>query len=219
MSFSIYLPERRRARRLALAAAVLLCLAPGQAQAHLVTTGLGPVYDGIGHFWTSIEDIFPAVALAVLAGLRGPKPGRTTLWALPLAWLLGGVAGLLGPDLPEWPRPVLSGIVAVTFLIPGGLVAADLALPAGVVAGLAAVIGVVHGFLDAQGMLQEGLTVTDGILQFFGIAVILFVLVALLAALVISLRYQTARTIFRVAGSWIAASGVLLMGWSLIGVG
>ena len=36
-----------------------LALAGGasSAEAHLVTTGLGPIYDGIGHFFLTPEDV------------------------------------------------------------------------------------------------------------------------------------------------------------------
>ena len=43
----------------------------------------------------------------------------------------------------------------------------------------------------------------------------LFVTVALAAALVVALRAPWTRIAVRVAGSWIAAIGLLLLGWSL----
>ena len=60
---------------------VLLLLGTSRAHAHLVTTGLGPVYDGITHFALSPDDILPALALALFAGLRGPPPGRRAMFA------------------------------------------------------------------------------------------------------------------------------------------
>ena len=42
----------------------------------------------------------------------------------------------------------------------------------------------------------------------------LFVVVALAAALVVALRAPWARIAVRVAGSWIVAIGLLLLGWS-----
>jgi hypothetical protein len=84
---------------------------------------------------------------------------------------------------------------------------------------LGASVGVVHGFLDAGGLRSEGATTTVGILQFFGMTIELFVLVTLLAAWVMSFRQPWTRVAARVAGSWIAAAGLLLLGWSLRGVG
>jgi hypothetical protein len=202
------------------AAALALVLAwPARADAHLVTTGLGPVYDGIGHWSSTPEDIIPAVALAILAGLRGPLTGRRLMLVLPAAWLLGGVVGMLLPTVPELSRPVLSGIISATFLAPGLLALSDLAVPPWVVIVLGASVGVVHGFLDAGGLRSEGATTTVGILQFFGMTIELFVLVTLLAAWVMSFRQPWTRVAARVAGSWIAAAGLLLLGWSLRGVG
>ena len=59
------------------------------ANAHLVTTGMGPVYDGIGHFLLTPEDFVPVLALALYAGLRGAVSGRKAMFLLPLAWLIG----------------------------------------------------------------------------------------------------------------------------------
>ncbi len=75
--------------------ATLLLLWIPQAEAHLVTTGLGPVYDGIGHFMMSPDDLVPVIALALLAGLRGAEAGRRALFGLPVAWLLGCLAGAM----------------------------------------------------------------------------------------------------------------------------
>jgi hypothetical protein len=52
------------------------------AHAHVVTTGMGPVYDGIGHLLLTPEDLIPAMAVALYAGLRGKDPGRQTLFLL-----------------------------------------------------------------------------------------------------------------------------------------
>jgi hydrogenase/urease accessory protein HupE len=205
--------------RLLLTAFIALLLRPATAEAHLVTTGLGPVYDGIGHFCTSLEDVMPAIALALLAGLRGSDSGRKTLFALPVAWLLGGFVGLVLMPTPELSRPVLSSIVAATFMIPGVLIAADLKLPPGVIGILAAALGLVHGYLDALGMMSEGATRGTAALEFVGVGAVLFVLVALIAALVLSLREAWMRIVFRVAGSWISAAGLLLLGWALKGRG
>jgi hypothetical protein len=53
-----------------------------------------------------------------------------------------------------------------------------------------------------------------GTLGLVGIVSTLFVVVALAAALVVALRAPWARIAVRVAGSWIVAIGLLLLGWS-----
>jgi hypothetical protein len=52
-----------------------------------------------------------------------------------------------------------------------------------------------------------------GVLGLIGVAVSLFVLVALATALVVSLTRPWTRIAVRVAGSWIVATGLLLLGW------
>ena len=39
--------------------------------AHLMTTGLGPFYDGLAHLFVTPEDLLPVLALSLAAGLRG----------------------------------------------------------------------------------------------------------------------------------------------------
>jgi hypothetical protein len=55
----------------------------------------------------------------------------------------------------------------------------------------------------------------DGPYFLLGLALAVFVIVALFTSFVISLRRQWALIVVRVAGSWIAASGLLMLGWAL----
>ncbi len=192
-----------------LTAALLLLWIP-QAEAHLVTTGLGPVYDGIGHFMMSPDDLVPVIALALLAGLRGAEAGRRALFGLPVAWLLGGLVAVLARVGAVWPE---QWIAAFSFLSLGVLVAADFAMPPALVLALAATLGCVHGFGNGGAMLSAG--AATGMLQLIGVAATLFVIVTLLAAFVVALRRAWARIVVRVAGSWIAAMGLLLLGWCI----
>ena len=65
------------------------------------------------------EDLVPAMAIALFAGLRGAAPGRRVLFVLPLAWFIGGLLGVTIEGLPDLPVP------AISFFILGVLVAAD----------------------------------------------------------------------------------------------
>jgi hydrogenase/urease accessory protein HupE len=180
---------------------------PWCAEAHLVTTGLGPVYDGIGHLLVTPEDLLPVLALALFAGLQGARAGRCVLVVLPSAWLVGGLIGLLAHGLPVFPVPALS------LLMLGTLVAADLRLPPSAVTALAIGLGLVHGVLNGVAMQPAD----TGVLGLLGLLAALFVLVALVAAGVVSLHQQRARIAVRVAGSWMAAIGLLMLGWFLHG--
>jgi urease accessory protein len=190
-------------RALPLAAGLLL---PAAAQAHLVSTGLGPFYDGLSHFVLTPEDLLPALALALLAGLNGARAGRITLFVLPVAWLAGGLAGLAWPTTPA--VPVLT---IASFVVLGAMVTADLKLRRGWSVALSVLLGVLNGYLNGSAMFAAKL----GLAGLAGIVSALFVVVALAAALAVEPRAPWARIAVRVAGSWVAAAGLLLLGWSL----
>jgi urease accessory protein len=194
---------KRNRSRGAFAVAALICI-PSHAAAHLVTTGMGPAYDGMAHLLQSPEDLIPVIAIALYAGLRGAVAGRRAMFLLPMAWFVGGLAGSAVHGAISFPVP------AISFLILGGLVAADLHMSAATVTGLAILLGLVHGFLNGA-VLREG----PGTLGLIGIAAVLFLLVTLTAALVVSLKTQWTRIAVRVAGSWIAAVGLLMFGWAM----
>jgi hydrogenase/urease accessory protein HupE len=184
---------------------VALASCPSAAEAHLVTTGLRPLYDGLLHFALTPEDLVPALALALLARLRGATHGRRALFVLPAAWLLGGVIGLTvhGGVSPIW--------TALSFVVLGGLVAADARLPLGATTALAALVGLGHGYLNGSALAQPGL----GAVGLLGIVAAVFTLAALAASFVVPLRAAWVRIVVRVAGSWIAAIGLLLIGWGV----
>ena len=185
-----------------------LLLLPAPAHAHLVTTGLGPLYDGISHLFLSFEDFIPVVAIALLAGLNGPKAGRVALLVVPGAWLLGGLAGFAaGASF------VPGTVTAASFLVLGGLTATDRRLPPSAVTALAAALGLLHGWLNGAGIAEAGREA----LGLVGIVSAVFVVVALLAAFVVWLRPPWTRIAVRVVGSWVAAIGLLLLGWGLRG--
>ncbi|HXK10942.1 MAG TPA: HupE/UreJ family protein [Vicinamibacteria bacterium] len=194
---------RRLARSLALAGMVLLLPVPSHA--HLVNSGLGPFYDGVSHLALTPEDLLPALALALLAGQRGSRAGRLALFALPGAWLAGGLLGLVLPTTHSG-----TVVATVSFLGLGGLVAAEARLRPGWVTALATVLGLLHGYPNGAAMGQAEV----GALGLVGVVTALFTLVALAAALVVSIRAPWGRIAVRVAGSWIVAIGLLLLGWS-----
>ncbi|HZD32838.1 MAG TPA: HupE/UreJ family protein [Candidatus Angelobacter sp.] len=176
------------------------------AEAHLNSTGMGPIYDGLMHFLTSPEDLVPVLALALLAGLRGASHGRRALFTIPTAWLLGGLIGLSAAAASAHPF-----VAAAWFLFLGGLLAADAKLSLRVTTALAALLGLYHGYLNGTGMGQS----SSAAVALLGLVFAVFVLIAFAAAFVVRLRVQWARIAVRVAGSWIAASGLLMLGWAV----
>jgi len=185
-----------------------VALACAPADAHLNATGMGPIYDGLMHFVTSPEDLVPALALALLAGLRGAPYGRRAMFMLPAAWLLGSLAGLSSAVASAGTLGA-----ALWFLLLGGLVVADAKLSLRSLTALCALLGIFHGYLNGTGMGFSA----QAIVATLGLAAAAFVMVVIVAALVVQLRAHWARIAVRVGGSWIAASGVLMLGWSIRG--
>jgi urease accessory protein len=182
---------------------------PTAAEAHLVTSGLGPLYDGISHLLLSPEDLVPVLAVGLLAGLNGPQSGRRALFVLSAAWLAGGLAGLVAGQPPV---PLM--VTAASFLVLGLLIAFDWRLSPSAISALAASVGLLHGSLNGAGIAAEGREA----LGVAGISATVFVLVAIAAAGVLSLGAPWSRVIVRVAGSWVAAIGLLMLGWGLRGM-
>jgi hydrogenase/urease accessory protein HupE len=183
-----------------------LMLAATPAQAHLMNSGFGPFYDGLAHPLISPEDLLPAVAMTLLAGLGGARQGRFVLATLPGAWLAGMAAGwAIGvPAAPAWLNAVATAII-------GALVASDLRLRLAPVIALAAALGVLHGYDNGRDLAAT----TGGLVAIGGIACALFALVSLLAGQVAVLQAHWARLAVRISGSWIAAVGLLMLGWSV----
>ena len=155
--------------------------------------------------------MLPVVAIALLAGLGGASAGRRVVFVLPAAWLIGMIAGrLLAADQQAEPAAVLTPLLTIAL---GASVAADRKLPASVVAGVAAILGLVHGFGNGASLTQAGAGPT-GLL---GVVCTVFVVATLVAGGVVSLRAAWTRIVVRVAGSWIAAIGLLMLGWSVRG--
>lgn len=194
----------RVARRLGLVAA--MAAVPSLAQAHLVNSGLGPFYDGALHLLMSPADVLGLVAATLLAGLHGARAGRLAAIVLPLTWFLAGLAGLQLPGMLDLPW-----LSVLSFALLGVLVALDPKLPAEAVALLAGLFGALHGLLNGSALAAIG----AGWTSMLGIAVTVGVISLLLSAGVVSLRAAWARIAVRVAGSWVAAVGILMFGWML----
>ena len=185
----------------------LLMIFPAHTEAHLNSTGLGPVYDGLLHFILSPEDFLPVLALALLAGLRGADHGRRALFVLPTSWLIGGLVGLKAA------APGNTALTCVSFLLLGGLLAADAKLSLRATTILAVLVGLFHGYLNGSGMGRP----ENGGLALLGLIFAVFVLVAVAAAFVVRLRRHWEHIAVRVMGSWITASGLLMLGWAARG--
>ena len=91
-------------RKIILPTMALSVVSPSVAMAHLVTSGLGPFYDGALHLVISPDDLLGLLAVTLLAGLCGARAGRLTVIFLPFSWFAAGLAGL---NLPVTIEPAL----------------------------------------------------------------------------------------------------------------
>lgn len=172
--------------------------------AHLMQTGFGGFYDGIAHLFLTPADLLLVLGLALLAGQQGPQGGRLLLMLLPLSWWIGLAVGQRwGLDL------TLVLLSTVVFTAVGVLVALSLRLSAQVlaitVAGSGLLFGLINGFTMPSS--SSGLP-----LDVLGVVSAVAVLSVLISAQVAATRSKGFRMAVRVAGSWIAAAGLLSLG-------
>jgi hydrogenase/urease accessory protein HupE len=105
------------------------------------------------------------------------------------------------------------GVTAVSMLVIGILAALDLRIGLAGITVLAALLGAVHGGLNGAAIAAAGREAT----ALLGVAGAVFVVATLVGAAVVAMRRAWMRIAVRVCGSWIAATGLLLLGWTLSG--
>lgn len=179
-------------------------LVPSVASAHLVSSGLGPFYDGALHLLISPAALLGVLVVALLAGLQERQTGRWAVWATPGAWLVLGLIGLNTGGAVD-----LGWVGAASLVIVGALVAADTRLGSGIMVGLASLFGAINGY--ANGTALAGLE--SGLAALLGIVATVFVLNLLTIATAASVRWAWSRIAVRTAGSWVATIGLLMIGW------
>jgi hydrogenase/urease accessory protein HupE len=173
--------------------------------AHLTPTGLGPWGDGMARLVLQPTDLLLLIGL-VLLGAQGGRASADRLPLLfPFAWLLGGLAGLT-LIRTEWllALPCMAAVTAVGLLTALGvrlrptnflLLSSGMAIAFGMVAGSA--------LAGHQGALPALL----------GEAVAIAVLTTLLLLPLAPPHPRWLAIGLQVGGSWITASGLLMLGW------
>lgn len=172
--------------------------------AHLVQTGFGDFYDGLAHWALTPNDLMVVLAFVLLAGSGGQAAAKGTVLALPSAWLLGGLIGFQLPALGALPVAT-----ALTVGLAGLLVALNRRLPTTALTIGALVAGALHGLANGSVMLVEG----RDRLALLGVVTAVAVVTLVGSALVVPIEKPVARVVIRVAGSWLAAIALLLLGW------
>ena len=176
------------------------------AEAHSTVKGVGDLYAGLLHVLTGLEHVLPFIALSLLAGQRNLKaPSEAVLLFFPSALMIGAIGALW---LPAPPGLAFFNIASAIFL--GGLVAIAWPLPRIVFYGLVIAFGLSHGFANGEaisGNMKAYLFILG--IGLAGIAVLAYGMLMVDFLLRRKLGWVTIAV--RVAGSWIAAIGVLVL--------
>lgn len=154
------------------------------------------------HHVTAFEHLFPAIGIGLLAGQQGPKIARWVLMAFPVGLAVGvfmGQGELLSTFIPVFNK--------TSFVVLGLLVAGAIRQPLWALVGLSFIFGVTHGWENGQ-ELTGGFTPT---LFLMGVSLAGLMIVAVVAAVVVSVEKDWQHIAIRVTGSWIAAIGLLFL--------
>ena len=178
-----------------------LLLIPGLSHAHSVVKGAGDFYAGVLHPLTSLEHVLTFVALGLLAGQQGKK-SELVLPVFGLALVIGATAAL-------WVAlPYVGLLNIVSAVLFGSLLAAAWPLPSLIFYGIAVLFGLSHGFANGSAM-------SEGIKPYLFVAGVGLAGLAVSAYCMMISDYLLRRKAnwmhiaVRVAGSWIAAIGLL----------
>ncbi len=188
------------------AAAVGLLAFAGSAEAHSTVKGVGDLYAGMLHVLTALEHVLPFIALSLLAGQRGTKgQAEAVLLVFPLALMVGAAAAM-------WIPPVqgLTFFNVASAILLGGLVASAWPLPATLFYGLVVLFGVSHGFANGEAITEN----TKAYLFILGIGLAGLAVIAygtLMVDYLLKRKTGWITIAVRVAGSWIAAIGILVL--------
>jgi len=188
-------------------AALCLLALPTHAYAHTAAKGAGDFYAGLLHPVTALEHVLPFVTLGLLAGQQGTK-AQSAVLVFALTLMAGAALALWVPALPY---VALVNILSAVLL--GILVAAAWRLPLTLFYGITALFGLSHGFANGTAM-SEGLKpylFIPGI----GLAGLLTTAYGMIMTdFLLRQKANWMHIAVRVAGSWIAAIGLLVLATS-----
>lgn len=196
-------PKQLRLTFSAPAGLVLVLIVADAAYGHSVNKQFGDFYGGMLHPLTALEHLLPILGLGLLAGQQGTAVSRWVVLLFPMGLFLG--ASLGGPWEPSgW----IEWFNRLSFVGLGILIAAEVRVPTSVAAILAVAAGLAHGYentADVSSTVCLPLFVP-------GIVVSGIALVAVFAAVAASREAPWQKVAVRVAGSWITATGILVIG-------
>lgn len=188
-----------------LIAALMHGLFATSAYAHAVMPGSNDFIAGLFHPLTALEDALPFFVLGLATGQNGLRRCEFVFWLFPMTISLGAVVALRLPGVPG-----INLINIISIVILGLTVAVAKSLPIPILAGLVTLFGVSHGYAN-------GLQVSDQIKPLLFISGVAFAALILVAYGTVTADFLLRRKVawlqiaVRVAGSWSAAIGLLVL--------
>ena len=190
-----------------IAGAAALALGATAAQAHSSAKGVGDFYAGFLHPLTTPEHVLSFLALGILCAQQAPR-GQTALPAFWIALMAGAAWALALPTIP-----FADFINIASSLVLGGLIALYARLPFALLLVLAVVFGITHGFAN-------GVAITGNVRSYLFIPGVAMAALMTTGYGLVFTDWLLRRKIgwipiaVRVAGSWIAAIGMLVLATS-----
>ena len=191
----------RRAIHLALGACAVFLL-PSSAFAHPMK-GVGDFYAGMLHPVVSIEMILPLIALGLFAGQQRRETAIGVLAVFPTAILVGTFLTFMRP-VPSFIATAILSMTAVT----GLLIALSKRLPVAIPIAVAVLLGLAIGWSNASEITPQ----ISPARFVAGLALVGLLVASYGVGLVRSLKVDWSQIAVRVAGSWLAAVGILVLG-------
>ena len=179
-----------------------IILFPSKVFAHLADGRFGDFYAGSFHLLTAIEHVIPLVALGLIAGQQSKKSSRVYVIIVPLALIIGTYVGIIFSE-----NNLSIYVNSFSFLLIGGLIAWSKKLPIWLLVMIAILFSITHGY-------SNGTAFEPTLSKFnytIGVAVAGLVITTIFAGIVLTLKKDWQKIAVRVAGSWIAAIGLITL--------
>lgn len=190
-----------------LAGGIIIAILSGSAYAHDLSERYGSLLGALLHPLTALDHALAFSALGLYAGLQDLRSTHRIVIAFNLALLIG----VLLPTLTATGAFASLGVVNITSVVVlGALTAFAARLPISVAMTLAVFFGLSHGLENGSDLSSIG--AWPSALGVFLAGVILTVPTAALAS---RLSSGYPRVAVRVAGSWITAIGLMILGLQL----
>lgn len=182
----------------------LCLLTPTVVQAHSVGAGDSAFWTGLSHLLTAPEHVLLLLAAGLFAGQQGTTQAKVLRGLFALVLLAAALLPALGLRLPD-----LLFLTTLTVLPVAVLVVIGRGWPLPFSAAVLLLAALPHGY--AHGAAFVG-TLPDYLLFIAGAAVATFAVLFYCSGLVLQLRPFWTRIAVRVAGSWLAAISILVLG-------